>query len=65
MSDTNAALSYTLGALFGFVALAAFIEVVFALKNVAASRSLKANHIYLIAIYAFTQSMTHKSNVTM
>jgi hypothetical protein len=56
MSDTNAALSYTLGALFTVVALASFIELIYAIYNTVRTATFKANYIYIVAIYAFTQS---------
>jgi hypothetical protein len=56
MSNSNAALCYTLGALFTVVALASFVELVFAVYQIFANGLVKSNHIYIITIYAFTQS---------
>jgi hypothetical protein len=57
MSNTNAALSYTLGALFTVVAVASFVEVCYALYCFVKAGSFRTSYIYIIAIYAFTQSM--------
>jgi hypothetical protein len=57
MSPENAALCYTLGALFTVVALTSFIELLHSSKVIISTRSIRTNHIYVIAIYAFTQSM--------
>jgi hypothetical protein len=59
MSAGNERLSYTLGALFGVVALASFIELVSSMATFAKTRNFKPNYIYLIAIYSFTQSMLY------
>jgi hypothetical protein len=59
MSPTNAKLSYTLGALFTVVAVVSFIELVFSTYHLFTTRTIKATHIYIFAIYAFTQSGFH------
>jgi ABC-type antimicrobial peptide transport system permease subunit len=59
MSAENANFAYTLGALFAVVALASFIELVYSVYSFIQNRVLKSTYIYILAIYAFTQSMLY------
>ena len=57
MSAVNEKLSYTLGALFTVVALASFVELIYAIYVYTDTRTFRPSTIYIFSIYAFTQSM--------
>jgi len=55
MTDSNARLSYTLGALFTVVAVVSLIEFVYSAYNCLRTHTVRISFIYIFAIYAFTQ----------